>query len=186
MEKNIHYFLAVSLPKEAKLMLHEHSERLKRELSFARWVHPKDYHITLAFLGNASAGQLTKTKELVENGIHGTQAFPLTISHLGIFGRKDSPRIFWAGVNKEARLHTLRNLVFAACTEAGFQLETRPFSPHITLARKWSGTAPFSSAILIKNGDLISFKPEEVVLYKTNLGKTPKYEAIISFPLIHE
>lgn len=190
MEKNPHYFLAVRLPKEAKQLLHEKAEQLKSELKFARWVHPEDYHITLAFLGNASCSQLNRTKELVQKNINGTSVFSLTIQHFGTFGRKDSPRIFWAGLHKEERLHQLRNLVFSACEKAGFQLETRPFSPHITLARKWTGSSSFSPVFLTENNSIekepITFEAKDVVLYQTHFEKTPKYEAVATFPLLTE
>lgn len=190
MEKNPHYFLAVRLSKESKKLLHEKAEQLKSELKFARWVHPEDYHLTLAFLGNAFESQLNKTKELVQKYIDGSSAFSLTIQHFGTFGRKDSPRILWAGVNKEERLHQLRNLVFNACEKAGFHLDTRPFSPHITLARKWTGSSSFSLSFLSINNSVeekpITFEAEEVVLYRTRLEKTPKYEAVATFPLLTE
>ncbi|EIJ79311.1 2'-5' RNA ligase [Bacillus methanolicus PB1] len=190
MEKNPHYFLAVRLSKESKKLLHEKAEQLKSELKFARWVHHEDYHLTLVFLGNASVSQLNKTKELVQKYIDGTRAFSLIIQHFGTFGRKDSPRILWAGVNKEERLHKLRNLVFTACEKAGFQLDTRPFSPHITLARKWTGSSPFSPAFLSINNSIeekpITFVAKDVVLYRTHFEKTPKYEPVATFPLLIE
>jgi RNA 2',3'-cyclic 3'-phosphodiesterase len=190
MEKNPHYFLAVRLPNEAKQLLYEQAVQWKSELMFARWVHHEDYHITLAFLGNASESQLNTTKKLVQKNIDGFSAFSLTIQHLGTFGRKDSPRIFWAGVHKEERLHQLRNLVFSACEQAGFQLETRPFSPHITLARKWEGSSSFAPVLLNDDNRLkeapITFEAKEVVLYRTRFEKTPKYEEVATFPLLSE
>lgn len=78
--------------------------------------------------------------------------------------------------------------MFAACGKAGFQLETRPFRPHITLARKWIGDEPFQTGMLERLwGELqpepLQFEASEVVLYQTNLNKTPKYEAKTIFPL---
>lgn len=187
MEKQTHFFLAVSLPMETKLKLKEECSIIKENLSFQRWVHHEDYHITLAFLGSAQNNMLKRAQELVGERIKGQKSFPLQITGLGVFGRTDSPRIFWADTYKEKRLSAVRDIVFSACTDAGFQLETRPFKPHITLARKWAGTSPFHTSLLETNNPFykcaLTFTASEVVLYQTHLDKTPKYEKIAIFPL---
>jgi RNA 2',3'-cyclic 3'-phosphodiesterase len=184
-KSNTHYFYAVSLPPEIKEQLSNYTKMLKEKLPFSRWVHHQDYHITLAFLGSARDDMLELSNKLVKQQVSSLEAFQLTIETLGFFGSNESPRIFWAGVNKEEGLHTLRDQVFLACKQAGFQLETRPFHPHITLARKWQGENPFSEA---KFEDEFPIKPfafnaHEMVLYQTHLERIPKYEAIEVYPL---
>ena len=75
------------------------------------------------------------------------------------------------------------------CSEAGFSLEERKFNPHITLARNWTGTE-FKPEILQKynpfSKEPLSFEAQEVVLYRTNLESTPKYESIATFSLVNE
>ncbi|MBY0124149.1 RNA 2',3'-cyclic phosphodiesterase [Bacillus sp. S/N-304-OC-R1] len=187
MEKQTHFFFAISLPIETKLKLKEECSIIKENLSFQRWVHHEDYHITLAFLGSAPNDKLQKAQKLVGEGIKDQKSFPLQITGLGVFGRPDSPRIFWADTYKEKRLSVIRDIVFSSCTEAGFQLETRPFKPHITLARKWAGSAPLHASRLEENNPFmdcpLKFTASEVVLYQTHLDKTPKYEKIAIFPL---
>ncbi|RKI99580.1 RNA 2',3'-cyclic phosphodiesterase, partial [Butyricicoccus sp. 1XD8-22] len=60
MSNNHHYFFAVKLPDEVKTFMSEWVQKNKREYPFARWVHPEDYHITLAFLGFAEEQKLQK------------------------------------------------------------------------------------------------------------------------------
>jgi RNA 2',3'-cyclic 3'-phosphodiesterase len=111
----------------------------------------------------------------------------LEINKLGIFGKLDSPRIFWGDTKESNELQVVRRKVFTACLDAGFQLETRPFKPHITLARKWAGDKPFQKTLLDVWNDLqpepLLFKVNEVVLYQTHLDKTPKYEEITIYKL---
>jgi RNA 2',3'-cyclic 3'-phosphodiesterase len=187
MGQHAHFFYALELPGEIKEILTEKIERLQEELPFKTWVHPQDLHITLAFLGNAPEDRLVASSERVEAALNIQTSFEMKIDHLGIFGRKETPRIFWAGLEESQELKEVRNDVFSACLTAGFTLEKRPFSPHITIARKWVGEQPFSTEILesvtpFKN-EQISFRAERVVLYKTHLGKSPKYESIKQFPL---
>jgi RNA 2',3'-cyclic 3'-phosphodiesterase len=180
MNKQTHFFFAVKIPQETKLIIKENSERLKEILPFSRWVHHEDLHITLAFLGNAPLEKLSRAMEEVQGTLSGSKGFILEINKLGIFGKLDSPRIFWADTKESNDLQTVRKKVFTACLDAGFQLETRPFKPHITLARKWAGDQPFQKNLLQIWDELqpepLLFKVSEVVLYQTHLDKTPKYE----------
>lgn len=186
MDQHTHYFVAVSIPEKEKILLKNECEQLKSQLSFKRWVHPLDYHITLAFLGSASQEQLTLTKQLINNAIKDVQTFSLFIQKLGVFGKSDSPRVFWANVQKNEQLYQLRDKVFSACKGAGFSLETRPFTPHITLSRQWTGEKQFTIDLL-KGAHLeqnsIPFEVTEVVIYETHINKSPKYYRHTTFPL---
>jgi 2'-5' RNA ligase len=187
MEKTAHFFYALRIPKKEQQLLFDKCQKLREVMPFGRWVHFEDYHITLAFLGNAEENQLQSSIRLVREVVPNVKSFSLQINQLGAFGQKDAPRIFWAGVEKEITLDTVRDQVYKACTAAGFKLETRPFHPHITIARKWSGSVPFRQDLLIENNPFkdepIRFSASEVVLYRTHLDRVPKYEAVQVFPL---
>lgn len=189
MEKNPHYFWAIRLPDHTKQSMHAQLTKVQTLFPFKRWVHMGDYHITLAFLGATEQQKLESVVELVGKAIRAVKAFPLHIQGVNVFGNKKAPRIFWIAVKQEKQLNTLQSFVFESCLEAGFSLETRPFTPHITLARNWVGPDfehewleqynPFKSVPL-------SFMADEVVLYKTNLEKIPKYEAVATISLLVE
>lgn len=187
MERKTHYFYAVKLPDEAKKVINEKCGKLRELFPFKRWVYWEDYHITLAFLGNGSKNQIEESVELVADAVKNEQSFQLAINKLDVFGRTSSPRIFWAGVEKEKRLFRLRDLVFEACENARFQLDKRPFSPHITIARKWDGSGEFSKQALLETDPFLKepfvFQVKEAVLYQTHMGRKPSYEAIEAFPL---
>ncbi|MFI8686062.1 RNA 2',3'-cyclic phosphodiesterase [Rossellomorea sp. NPDC077527] len=176
-----HYFFALSLPRETKRYLDNCMQPLRDSGSFKKWVHPEDYHLTLAFLG--SAEKLHHVIEKVESLSY--SSFSLTFEGFGTFGKSDSPRILWMGVKHSDILHGLRNTVYGACEKAGFQLDKRPFSPHITVGRKWNEEFSFTEEWL--NGfqpvDSHTLMAAEIVLYRTHMDRTPKYEAIHTIPL---
>lgn len=188
MNLQTHFFYAVKIPEEIKRTMKENCEKLKEILPFSRWVHYQDLHITLAFLGNAPTERLVAADHFVREAIQGLKAFELQIHNLGIFGKEDSPRIFWADTKESNELGLLRKKVFTACGQAGFILETRTFRPHITLARKWAGGTPFHKDLLAiwkeVQSEPLTFTASEVVLYQTHLEKTPKYEAKTVYTLI--
>ena len=187
MDQRTHFFFAVSIPEETKLMMKKHFEQLKEKIPFSRWVHYEDIHITLAFLGGAPTEKLKLAEKNVIGAVRDSESFTLKINNLGIFGRNDSPRVFWADIIESKELQALRKKVFIACEDAGFQLETRPFRPHITIARKWNGDEPFQTELLEIWKELqpepLIFDAGHVVLYQTHMNKSPKYEAITGIPL---
>jgi RNA 2',3'-cyclic 3'-phosphodiesterase len=187
MNQQTHFFFAVKIPDETKCILKKQSEKLKEILPFKRWVLHEDLHITLAFLGNAPVEKLSIAEDNVREALRKVKGFQLEMNKLGIFGKMESPRIFWVDTKESNDLQIVRKKVFTSCLEAGFQLETRPFKPHITLARKWTGDQPFHKNLLdVWNQfqlEPLAFKVNEIVLYQTHLDKTPKYEAIKIFQL---
>lgn len=180
-----HYFFAVELPKEAKDFLNKWVELRKRKWPFERWVHPQDFHITLAFLGFAKKEQLDEAIKAIEQLREQHSIFTLTFSSTGTFGSKNRPRIFWAGVEPSKALQNLREDVFIECERIGFELDQKPFHPHITIARKWGSNKPYEEdgERIMNQGDSFSFTVKNVVLYRTDLDKTPKYFPYAVFPL---
>lgn len=181
MNQQIHYFFAIKIPEETKEIMKNNSNKLKELFPFNRWVHHQDLHITLAFLGNAPSDKLSIAVENVHEALRDAKGFFLEMNKLGTFGMVESPRIFWVDTKDSNELGEIRDKVFTASLKAGYQLEKRPFKPHITLARKWSGDQPFHKNLLDAWDEIqpepLRFKVNEVALYQTHLDKTPKYEA---------
>ncbi|MDR4889288.1 RNA 2',3'-cyclic phosphodiesterase [Fredinandcohnia sp. QZ13] len=188
MEQQTHYFLALALPAETKELLHKWREMLEPRLKFKSWVHPEDLHITLAFLGGqASFKQLTDIKKKMPEIAKKHERFTLQINEMGTFGKSDSPRILWAGVEENEKLRALRRDVYGACTDLGFSLDKRSFTPHITMARRWKSESPFLPTQL---KDIVQPKEEKsifeaghFVLYQTHLNRSPKYQPLSIFSL---
>ncbi|GMB09845.1 2'-5' RNA ligase [Thermolongibacillus altinsuensis] len=173
-----HYFLAVSIPDDVKERLGQFARQL--EAPFKTWVYPQDYHITLAFLGSASKEQLQQVSKNVSEIVKRHEKFSLELSNLHSFGS----RILWYGVHHEERLFQLQKDVYEACKKVGFSLDERPFTPHITLARKWMGESSIENDLFReKIRETIRFAVTEVVLYETHLDKLPKYKPLIRFSL---
>ncbi len=182
---NPHFFFALTLPNELKAELYSRIEILKIAFPFKKWLHPADYHITMAFLGDASESMRNEAESLVQTVLKHETAFELTLNEIGTFGRLDQPRILWADVAFEQRLSDVQAKVYQACIDVGFSLDTKPFKPHITLARKYKGETAFS---LEKASNLVAFKhsrflASQITLYQSHIGQTPSYEPISSIKL---
>ncbi|WP_459503245.1 RNA 2',3'-cyclic phosphodiesterase [Bacillus sp. C1] len=176
-----HYFLAVTLPPHIKEMFASYKEEMKDTLSFRSWVHKEDYHITLAFLGSAEKEQLQGIEKELQSLVH-TPELNLTVQHVSTFGLVESPRIFWAGLQENQALFDLQKQVQAICERNGFSLETRPYHPHITVARKWVGEKEFHLNN-VKPLQRVAFQADTVTLYESNVKETPKYKSIAEIKL---
>lgn len=86
----------------------------------------------MAFIGTVSPGQLA-----VLRGIGGelrAEAFDLEIDRIGCWPHN---RIVWAGCSRvPSRQRRLSDTLARTLEQAGFVLDKRPFTPHVTLVRK--------------------------------------------------
>ncbi|PEE42599.1 RNA 2',3'-cyclic phosphodiesterase [Bacillus pseudomycoides] len=176
-----HYFLAVTLPDHIKEILENYKEEMKDKLPFHSWVYKEDYHITLAFLGSATQEQLQGIEKGLQLLTNKTE-LDLTLQNFSTFGLVESPRIFWAGLKEYQALFDMQKQVYAICERNGFSLETRPYHPHITVARKWMGEETFNLKDL-KQLDAILFQADTITLYESHVHQTPKYKSIYEIKL---
>lgn len=146
-------FIAIELGEVARAFLIRESARLARELPAVHWADPAGLHLTLAFLGELDDARLADAQAATGEAAPVVAPFALRIAGLGSFGPPTSPRVVWAGVAGDlpalARLHAALS---AALEQRGFALDTRPFAPHLTLARVRAPLPPVAAARL---GDLI-------------------------------
>ncbi|WP_096202624.1 RNA 2',3'-cyclic phosphodiesterase [Bacillus sp. FJAT-45350] len=182
-----HFFLAIPLEAKLKQEIGDWTSQpqLKEKLNFKKWVHPEDYHITLSFLGFAEKERLENLQNKLKPLLLSHKYFSLEVTNLGVFGKESNPRILWIDIDKEERLFELQKTVASACRSVGFELEKRPYRPHVTIARKWGNQEPFSRSLLEERitEKNTRWNANEVILFQTHMDKAPKYEAIFRFPL---
>ncbi|MBZ0296925.1 MAG: RNA 2',3'-cyclic phosphodiesterase [Anaerolineae bacterium] len=122
-------FVAIDLPGTVKDQL----GKLQTPIPTARWVSREQMHLTLFFIGE------TEKNRAVQEALAQVQAAPfeMALEGVGRFpgGSRKPPRVLWVGVKAPAALGQLHTAVTAALVDMGFNAESRPFSPHITLAR---------------------------------------------------
>jgi RNA 2',3'-cyclic 3'-phosphodiesterase len=104
------------------------SMRLQAQADGLRWSAPESWHITLQFLGDTPQYEciVSRLRDLRSSAV------PIQLEGLGFFDRAG---VFFAGVNLTPELQALQQRVTGATGLCGFIPETRPYHPHITLAR---------------------------------------------------
>lgn len=133
----------------------DHLSDLRNGLRKARWIEPRDYHVTLRFFGDID-------KELaseVADQLAGIRHPPLTlaIDGLDVFGG-NKPRTLFARIAPNAGLDALQSTIERKSRKAGCDPETRQFRPHITIARI-KGVSKEKVAAWLQNFGDFSSKP---------------------------
>lgn len=108
---------------------------LQPAASGAKWVDPALCHITLKFLGYVAEDRLPAIAEACRRAASGAGPFELAFAGLGAFPRWRGARVLWMGLAPSRPLARLQAAVEAELAPLGFAPESRPFAPHLTLAR---------------------------------------------------
>ena len=100
--------------------------------SGGRAVPESKIHLTLAFLGEVGDERVEELRSAA--AAMQSPAFELIFDTVGWFR---GARVGWAGSSRVAPdLLTLQSRLAGELSERGFTLDTRPYTPHVTLARK--------------------------------------------------
>jgi RNA 2',3'-cyclic 3'-phosphodiesterase len=176
-------FLGLPLASEVTEQLASLSMRWRTNADGLRWSAQESWHITLQFLGSAEQEQY----DCIVARLHELRspAVPVALDGVGFFDRVG---IFFAGVTLTAELLALQQRITATTRTCGYIPETRPYHPHITLARTKGKLG--AKALQELKGKLhrppvfAGFVAHEFLLYESVL--TPKgslYEVKERFPL---
>ena len=130
-------FAAIGLPDGIRDNLDSLVEKLKPTARLS-WSRASNLHITTKFIGEWSAGRLDELKRTLDS-LRSRSPIPIAVCGLGFFPGPKRPRVFWAGVEAPPALAALAAETEAAAASLGVDRETRPFSPHLTLARNRDG-----------------------------------------------
>lgn len=99
-----------------------------------KWVGAENLHVTLKFIGHIADDRLPAIQTALA-GVRAAQPMELRFRGLGFFPNEKRPRVFWLGIEAPPALPQLAAGIDNALYSLGIPLETRPFSPHLTLAR---------------------------------------------------
>ncbi|UCB43921.1 MAG: RNA 2',3'-cyclic phosphodiesterase [Dehalococcoidales bacterium] len=142
--EQVRSFVAIELPEGLKEELVGLSERLKSSgHSGVRWVDPRGIHLTLKFLGDVAVDQLDDITAALTEATREISTFRLEVGGLGVFPNPRRVRVAWVGVSGETdKLQQLQQRVESSMAVLGFAVESRGFTPHLTLARVRDQVSP--------------------------------------------
>ncbi len=135
--EQIRSFIAIELPDEVRLELDQLEAQLKSgKQPWVKWVNPDSIHLTLKFLGNIASDRTGEITRAMEEAAQGIPPFHLEVKDLGVFPNLKRVQVVWVGISGEVdKLGEFQQRLESNLAGLGFAPESRPFTPHLTLAR---------------------------------------------------
>jgi 2'-5' RNA ligase len=175
--ESIRCFLAVEIPEAVRLAAADLLEKLRKGVQFTKaypsWVKPENQHFTVVFLGHKTAEEVERIKSVLADLPEAVAPFGVSVAGLGVFPNPKFPRVLWLGVQRGmeefGRLYeaTIKRLV-----TVGFEPESRPYHPHLTLARIKSTRGVAEMMDVVKshqNAQCGEFTAEGLTLFQSRL-----------------
>ncbi len=127
-------FVALAIPEDVREKLAALLPELKKADPAPRWIPPQNLHVTLKFIGEVALERTTAICEALAE-IHIDQPMHLEFRGLGLFPNIRRPSVLWIGIESSEDLARLASTIDRALGPLGIPLETKPFVPHLTIAR---------------------------------------------------
>jgi 2'-5' RNA ligase len=152
--------------------------RLAREVALESCGRPTPadlVHLTLAFVGPQPAIRVDSLRRLA--GLIRGQAFLLAFDRVGVFQKAG---VAWLGASKlQEELALLQSDLADALRSRGFPVDSRPYTPHLTLARRATvvveRTLPESIGWRVSGFTLVA---------SDTSGSVPVYRTVAQWPLV--
>lgn len=124
-------FIAIDLPRGVR-------KRLERLVGAppdgVKPVRAEHMHLTLHFLGDVADETAARLAAALAREVRGP-AFTIDLANGGCFPSSARPHVLWIGVLPSGPLHELHGEIARVLAACGLPVESRPFTPHVTLAR---------------------------------------------------
>jgi 2'-5' RNA ligase len=183
-------FIAVSVPPDVRAAVAavvEAAQRRSDGSRAVRWVLADGLHLTLRFLGATPPDRVELGADAVREAAASVRPFDVALGGAGAFPRDDGPRALWLGIAEGAvELGALTRAIDASLVRRGWPAEPRPFRAHLTLARSDDPVAGRAALAALRDvratpvpGLARPWRPREVVLFESHLGRGPaRYEVV--------
>jgi 2'-5' RNA ligase len=148
-----------------------------------KMVPPENWHLTLRFLGQTALEQRDHLVGALRNTTF-PPPFRIAFTGVGAFPRTRRAKVLWIGIDTGAEtLVELAALVERAVASAGFTPESRPFHPHLTIARL-DPAMNVRRVVTPRWQEPVLMQVSAVSLFRSQLGRGPaRYDVVEHFAL---
>lgn len=179
MADNVRCFIAATIPGTPPLR-----DMLDALGEMGRAVKPvavDNLHVTLKFFGDVPREQTAAIGRTLQEVAAAAEAFDVVLKGLGAFPHPGRPSVIWAGMDNAEPLVQLAVELEDRLEALGYVRESRPFHPHLTLARI-KARPPESLRGLLQQCEATEFGTaviDHVDLYESELRREgPRYTVL--------
>ena len=149
--------------------------RTQTPVDALKWVKRDNLHLTLKFIGEISPDKIYQVKALMAEALLSSTAFAVEVKGLGMYPNANNPRVVWLGIENGSGLVDTHKRLNNILSQVNIKPDTRPFSPHLTIARVKKNALP--NQVKLVGGTLSQFKVgslgitrvENIRLYQSEL-----------------
>jgi 2'-5' RNA ligase len=131
-------FVALDLDTEIRNRIQQYIDQIRALVPDVRWVPAASLHLTLKFIGEKPDAMVKQIEEALSS-VRG-DTFTTQVRGAGFFPNPKAARVFWVGIESQARLVQLAKSIDDVLGCIGVPTEKRAFNPHLTLARGAGGS----------------------------------------------
>ena len=147
---HLRLFTAVRPPSDIIAAIRDAQDELRERTGSdsVRWVREENFHITLHFLGRTPVEMVEVVSAALVSGAQGiSNLVELRLAGIGAFPSVRRPRTLWAGVeDRNGSLTAIEARLRRSLLDLGFDLDERPFRPHVTIGYLRKHAAPAERA----------------------------------------
>lgn len=181
-------FLAINLPAEVRREIDAATARLRESAPDIAWVTESRIHLTLKFLGEQPETRVSEIQDAMAAVAARHRELAMSLGGVGAFPNFRRARVVWLGVMQDPRLELLHHDLEVACEKLGFEIEGRPFRPHLTLARVKHHLPEERLRALARVAKQTEYRTDFIVrsfdLMQSDLGASgPAYTTLVSAAL---
>jgi len=130
----VRLFVALDFPEDVRRKVRDLIDQVKSQLPGAGWVRTEGMHVTLKFIGYVEEKKAEPIAAALKE-INLPKPVEMTFRGVGFFPNERRPRVVWCGVEGSPKLAELASEIEHALKPLGVESESRPYVPHLTLAR---------------------------------------------------
>jgi 2'-5' RNA ligase len=174
----IRAFIATEIPRFDEL--ESLMDRIRKSGARISVPRSEGMHVTLKFLGDVEEDSVTEIIGHLEESVSGFAPFDVKVAGTGAFPNPRNPRVFWVGIEDGGFLGRITGSIDESLSTMGFAKESRPFAPHITIARVKAPSGVERAMGILKEFEGVQFGTchvKDIRLKKSTLTPTgPIYE----------
>jgi len=184
-------FIAIDIDEQIRKGLSRLQNEMRSKVDIkkgdVKWVNPDVMHLTLKFIGEIKDVQAVDVCNITKDVASRYENFELRVETVGYFGGR-SARVLWVGTGQNCEnLLQLQSDLEQELASAGWPVETRKFSGHLTLCRVRNSKAGVKLAQMTegyKDFKLGTVSAGSVSVYQSQLTpKGPVYTVLGNYKL---
>ena len=183
MSEKLRLFVAAEVPELHRDWVQEETKPWREAMSGGRWTETRNQHLTLKFLGWTPTERLDDVASACEKVAGAHRSASLRLSTVGTFPNARRALVLWIGVEDPAGLlAALAGDLDRALEPLGFDIESRSFTAHLTLAR--FKTPQRLEVPELDASALGGFEVDSIGLWRSRLARAgAEYELLRQWPL---